>query len=129
MVLGVVTKVTREFLVIDLGDNAEALLKRENLIPREAFRLNDRVRIMLQSIGEESRGPQVAASRICPEFLIELFKLEVPAISEEVIEVKSAAPDSGMRAKIAVKTNDARVDPVGADNCVVATCTIFTPVD
>jgi transcription termination/antitermination protein NusA len=114
MVIGIVKKVTREFLVIDLGENAEALLKRDQLVPRESFRMNDRVRIMLQSIREESRGPQVEASRICPEFLIELFKIEVPEIGEEVIEIKAAARDPGMRAKIAVKTNDGRVDPVGA---------------
>jgi transcription termination/antitermination protein NusA len=114
MVLGVVKKVTREYLVVDLGESAEAYLSRSNLIPRETFRMNDRIRIVLDSIREEPRGPQINASRVCPEFIIELFKLEVPEISEEVVDIVSAARDPGMRAKVAVKTNDGRVDPVGA---------------
>ena len=91
MVLGVVKKVTREYLVVDLGENAEAYLSRSNLIPRETFRMNDRIRIVLESIRDEPRGPQVNASRVCPEFIIELFKLEVPEIGEEVVDIVSAA--------------------------------------
>jgi transcription termination/antitermination protein NusA len=114
LVMAVVKRVTKDFLVFDLGENAEALLPRAQMIPRESFRLNDRARILLQSIREETRGPHVLASRIAPEFIVELFKIEVPEISEEVIQIKSAARDPGMRAKIAVKTNDGRIDPVGA---------------
>ena len=114
LVIGVVKKVTREHIILDLGENAEALLDREELLPRDVFRLNDRVRALLYAVREGKRGPQLAVSRTRPEFLVELFKIEVPEISEEVIEVKGAARDPGSRAKIAVKTNDGRIDPVGA---------------
>ena len=81
---------------------------------RETFRVNDRVRAILQEISTEARGPQLILSRSCPAMLIELFKIEVPEISEEVIQIRAAARDPGSRAKIAVKTNDQRIDPVGA---------------
>ena len=111
---GTVKKVTRDSVIVDLGGAAEALLPRENLIGREIFRVNDRVRAILQEIQTEGRGPQLILSRKSPEFLIELFKIEVPEIAEETIEIRGAARDPGMRAKIAVKTNDGRIDPVGA---------------
>lgn len=114
LVMGVVKRVTRDYLILDMGDNAEALLLREALIPRESFRMNDRVRVYLSEVRHDRRGPQLMVSRTCPEFLIELFKIEVPEIGEEVIEVKAAARDPGVRAKIAVKTNDGRIDPIGA---------------
>lgn len=114
LITGIVKRVTRENLVLDLGDNAEAVLPREEMLPRESFRINDRVRAVLHSVREGKRGPQITVSRTAPEFLIELFKIEVPEIGEEVIEVKSAARDPGSRAKIAVKTNDGRIDPIGA---------------
>ena len=114
LINGTVKKVTRDSVIIDLGGVAEALLPRENLIGREIFRVNDRVRAILQEIRTEGRGPQLILSRISPEFLIELFKIEVPEIAEETIEIRGAARDPGMRAKIAVKTNDGRIDPVGA---------------
>lgn len=114
LVIGVVKKVTREHIILDLGANAEALVLREELLPRDVFRVNDRLRGLLYAVREGKRGPQLAVSRICPAFLVELFKLEVPEISEEVIEIKAAARDPGLRAKIAVKTNDGRIDPVGA---------------
>ena len=79
-------------MIIDLGGVAEALLPRENLIGREIFRVNDRVRAILQEIRTEGRGPQLILSRISPEFLIELFKIEVPEIAEETIEIRGAAP-------------------------------------
>jgi N utilization substance protein A len=101
-------------VIVDLGGVAEALLPRENLIGREIFRVNDRVRAILQEIRTEGRGPQLILSRTSSEFLIELFKIEVPEIAEETIEIRGAARDPGMRAKIAVKTNDGRIDPVGA---------------
>ena len=114
LVAGSVKKVTRDNVIVDLGNNAEGLLPRDQLVGRETFRVNDRVRAILKEISTESRGPQLILSRSCPEMLIELFKIEVPEISEEVIQIRSAARDPGSRAKIAVKTNDQRIDPVGA---------------
>ena len=114
LVSGTVKKVTRDNVIVDLGNNAEALLPRENLIAREVFRMGDRVRALLEEIRVEVRGPQLILSRIAPNMLIELFRIEVPEISEEVIEIRGAARDPGSRAKIAVKSNDKRIDPVGA---------------
>ncbi len=114
LVNGTVKKVTREFLIIDLGEGAEAILPRNELVPGEVFRIGDRLRAVLQEEERENRGPQLALSRKCPEMVGELFKLEVPEISEQVIEIKAIARDPGSRTKIAVKTNDNRIDPVGA---------------
>ncbi|GAB5414931.1 MAG: transcription termination factor NusA [Congregibacter sp.] len=114
LVAGTVKKVTRDNVIVDLGNNAEGLLPRDQLVGRETFRINDRVRAILMEISTEARGPQLILSRACPEMLIELFKIEVPEIAEEVIQIRSAARDPGSRAKIAVKTNDQRIDPVGA---------------
>ncbi len=114
LVAGTVKKVTRDNVIVDLGNNAEGLLPREQLVGRETFRVNDRVRAILREISEETRGPQLILSRACPEMLVELFKIEVPEIAEEVIQIRAAARDPGSRAKIAVKTNDQRIDPVGA---------------
>ncbi len=114
LVNGTVKKVTREFLIIDLGDGAEAILARNELIPGEVFRIGDRLRAVLKEEERENRGPQLALSRRCSEMVGELFKLEVPEISEQVIEIKAIARDAGSRTKIAVKTNDNRIDPVGA---------------
>ena len=114
LIIGVVKRVTRDNIILDMGGNAEALLMREEMIPREAFRVNDRLRAYLYAVREERRGPQLLVSRTRPEFLVELFKIEVPEIGEEVIEIKGAARDPGSRAKIAVKTNDGRIDPIGA---------------
>ncbi|WP_101757643.1 transcription termination factor NusA [Oceanicoccus sp. KOV_DT_Chl] len=114
LISGTVKKVTRDNIIVDLGNNAEGLLPREELVGREVFRMGDRVRAILQDVRPEVRGPQLFLSRACPEMLIELFKVEVPEISEEVIEIRAAARDPGSRAKIAVKTNDGRIDPVGA---------------
>lgn len=114
LVAGTVKKVTRDNVIVDLGGNAEGLLPRDQLVGRETFRVNDRVRAILREISTEARGPQLILSRSCPEMLVELFKIEVPEISEEVIQIRAAARDPGSRAKIAVKTNDQRIDPVGA---------------
>ncbi len=114
LVNGVVKKVTRDFVLLDLGNNAEAMLARSEMIPHEAMRVNDRVRAYLYEIRSDIKGPQMLVSRTRPEMLIELFKIEVPEIGEELIEVKAAARDPGSRAKIAVKTNDGRIDPIGA---------------
>ncbi|MDX2463472.1 MAG: transcription termination factor NusA [Porticoccus sp.] len=114
LVSGTVKKVTRDNVIVDLGNNAEAVMPREELVGREVFRINDRVRAILQEINPENRGPQLFLSRKCNEMLIELFRIEVPEIAEQVIEIRGAARDQGSRAKIAVKTNDGRIDPVGA---------------
>lgn len=114
LISGTVKKATRDSIILDLGGNAEALITREHMIPRETVRQNDRIRAYLSGVNPENRGPQLFASRAAPEMLIELFKIEVPEIGEELIEIKGAARDPGSRAKIAVKTNDQRIDPVGA---------------
>lgn len=114
LVNGTVKKVTRDAVIVDLGQNAEGYMPRDELIGRETFRINDRVRAILQDIREDVRGPQLVLSRACNEMLIELFRIEVPEIYEQVIEIRAAARDPGSRAKIAVKTNDGRIDPVGA---------------
>ncbi|MFT6653797.1 MAG: N utilization substance protein A, partial [Marinomonas primoryensis] len=114
LVHGQVKKVTRDSLIVDLGENAEASLPKDQLIGRESFRMNDRIRALLLEIREDSRGAQLILSRNSPAFMIELFRLEVPEIAEEIIEIRSASRDPGLRAKIAVKTNDRRIDPIGA---------------
>lgn len=114
LVAGTVKKVTRDNIIVDLGNNAEGLLSRDQIIPRETFRVGDRLRALLTEVSSEQRGPQLYLSRTSPQMLIELFKIEVPEISEEVIEIKAAARDPGSRAKIVVSTNDGRIDPVGA---------------
>ena len=114
LVSGSVKKVTRDNIIVDLGGNAEGLLPREELVGREVFRMNDRIRALLMDVRPDLRGPQLYLSRACPEMLVELFKIEVPEIAEEVISLKAAARDPGSRAKIAVSTNDGRIDPVGA---------------
>ncbi|MFV8570074.1 transcription termination factor NusA [Marinobacter sp. SBS5] len=114
LVSGTVKKVTRDNVIVDLGSNAEALLPREHLIARETFRMGDRVRALLLEIRVDHRGPQLILSRSDAQMLVELFRIEVPEIAEELIEIRGAARDPGSRAKIAVKTNDRRIDPVGA---------------
>lgn len=115
LIMGTVKKVIRDFIVLDLGNNAEAILPRSEMIPHEAVRTGDRVRAYLYDIHSDgTKNPQIMVSRIRPEMLVELFKIEVPEIGEELIEIKAAARDPGSRAKIAVKTNDGRIDPVGA---------------
>ncbi|HSB96556.1 MAG TPA: transcription termination factor NusA [Spongiibacteraceae bacterium] len=114
LINGTVKKVTRDSIVIDLGNNAEGVMPREELVGREVFRVGDRVRAILLDVRSDVRGPQLYMSRACPEMLVELFRIEVPEIAEQVIEIRAAARDPGSRAKIAVKTNDGRIDPVGA---------------
>lgn len=114
LVTGVVKRITKDLIIVDLGNNAEAILKKENLLPRETFRIADRIRSVLVSITNDGRGPQINLSRTDEQMIIQLFKLEVPEVGEGVIEIKAAARDPGVRAKIAVKTNDGRIDPIGA---------------
>ena len=114
LVTGIVKRVDRGNVTLDLGGNAEAIVLRDQMIPREPVRSGDRLRGYLYDVRSEQRGPQLFISRSCPELLIELFKLEVPEVGEGLIDIKGAARDPGLRAKIAVKTNDQRIDPVGA---------------
>ncbi len=114
LVTGTVKKVTRESIIVDLGGNAEAILMRDQMIPRETFRMGDRIRALLIDVRPEQRGPQLFLSRTSPQMLIELFKIEVPEINEQIITIRAAARDPGSRAKIVVSTNDGRIDPVGA---------------
>jgi N utilization substance protein A len=114
MLTGEVKKITRDGVIVDLGNNAEGYLARDQMLPKENFRLKERVSGILDAVNSEMRGAQLLLSRTCPEMLISLFRKEVPEIGEEIIEIKGAARDPGVRAKIAVKTNDHRIDPVGA---------------
>ncbi|MDF1758192.1 MAG: transcription termination factor NusA [Legionellaceae bacterium] len=114
LIYGTVKKVTRDNIIVDLGGKAEAFMARAEMLPQEMFRTNDRVRAYLYEISDNQRGPQLLVSRIKKEMLIELFRIEVPEIGENIIEIKAAAREPGNRAKIAVKTNDGRIDPVGA---------------
>ncbi len=111
---GVVKRVDRNGVFIDLGSNAEGFIPRENMIPREPVRTQDRMKALLREVRSELRGPQLFLSRTAPQFLIELVKIEVPEVGQGLIEILGAARDAGLRAKIAVKSNDARIDPVGA---------------
>lgn len=109
-----VKKQGRDFMILDLGNNAEAMLKREQLIPHETFGRGDRVKVLLADIKTDGKGPQLICSRTSPEFLRELFKIEVPEIGEDIIEIMGVARDPGSRAKIAVRSKDKRIDPRGA---------------
>ncbi|RLA04520.1 MAG: transcription termination/antitermination protein NusA [Gammaproteobacteria bacterium] len=114
LVTGIVKRVERGNVYLDLGGNAEAIVLREEMIPREAVRPGDRLRGFLREVSAEQRGPQLFVTRVAPEFLLELFKLEVPEVGQDLIDILAAARDPGLRAKIAVKSNDPRIDPVGA---------------
>ena len=111
---GLVKRVDRNGAYIDLGGNAEGFIPRESLIPREAIRMHDRVKALLAEVKDEPRGPQLILTRTSPQFLIELFKIEVPEVGQGLIEILGAARDPGLRAKISVKSNEPRIDPVGA---------------
>ncbi len=111
---GIVKRVERGNVILDLGGNAEAIIPREWQIPRQPLRPGDRIRGYLKEVRPEARGPQLFLSRSAPEMLLELFKLEVPEIGQGLIELKGAARDPGSRAKIAVQAKDKRIDPVGA---------------
>jgi N utilization substance protein A len=114
LVSGIVKRVDRNGTYVDLGQNAEAFIPREHMIPREPIRTQDRVKAFLKEVRSEVRGPQIFLSRTAPEFLIELFKLEVPEVGQGLIQILGAARDPGARAKIAVRSMDSRIDPVGA---------------
>ena len=112
LVTGVVKRMDRGNAIIESG-RIEAELPRDQMIPKENLRVGDRVRAFLGKVEHNVRGPQLKVSRISPEFLVKLFELEVPEIEEGMLEIKAAARDPGMRSKIAVKSNDPRLDPIG----------------
>jgi len=114
LVSGIVKRVDRHGVYVDLGGNAEGFVPREHMIPREMVRPQDRIKALLREVRSEARGPQLFLSRTSPDFLIELFKLEVPEVGQGLIQILGAARDPGARAKIAVKSLDPRIDPVGA---------------
>jgi N utilization substance protein A len=111
---GLVKRVDRNGVYIDLGGNAEGFVPREQMVPREPVRPQDRIKALLTEVRSEPRGPQLFMTRTSPQFLIELFKIEVPEVGQGLIDILAAARDPGLRAKIAVKSNDARIDAVGA---------------
>jgi len=112
LVTGVIKRMERGNAIIESG-RVEAMLPRDQMIPKENLRPGDRVRAYLWKVDRTSRGPQILLSRITPEFLVKLFELEVPELEDGLLEIKSAARDPGSRAKIAVKSNDPRIDPIG----------------
>ena len=114
LVSGVVKRVDRNGIYVDLGSNAEGFIPRTDMIPREQVKPQDRIKAFLKEVRSEPRGPQLFLTRTAPEFLMELFKLEVPEVGQGLIQILGAARDAGVRAKIAVRSNDPRVDPVGA---------------
>jgi len=114
MINGSVKRVDRKGIYVELGGNAEGFISRDQMIPREAARPNDRIKALLYEVRSEPRGPQLFMTRNSPQFLIELFNIEVPEVGQGLIEILGAARDPGLRAKIAVKSNDKRIDPVGA---------------
>ena len=114
LITGIVKRVERGNIYLDLGGNAEAFIPRDKSIPREPVRVGDRLRGYLYEVRSEIRGPQLFVSRTAPEFMIELFKLEVPEVGQGLVEIMGCARDPGDRAKIAVLAHDARTDPIGA---------------
>ena len=114
LVMGTVKRVERGNVYLDLGDNVEAFIPREEMIPKEAVRTGDRIRGYLREVRAETRGPQLFVSRTAPEFLVELFKLEVPEVDQGLLNILGGARDPGSRAKISVQSLDPRLDPVGA---------------
>ncbi len=110
---GTVKRVTRDNIIVDIGNDIEAILPRDQLLPGEIYKINDRMRAILQIKEIEGRGSQLMLSRTCSEMVTELFRIEVPEINEDIIEIRGIARDAGSRSKITVKTNDGRIDPVG----------------
>jgi N utilization substance protein A len=114
LVSGIVKRVERGNVYVDLGGNAEAFISQRHMVPGESVRPGERLRCFLYEVREEARGPQLFASRTIVEFLIALFELEVPEIGQGLISIMGGARDPGRRAKIAVRSNDRRTDPIGA---------------
>ena len=111
---GLVKRVDRNGVYIDLGGNAEGFVSRDQMVPREPVRPQDRIKALLTEVRSEVRGPQLFMTRTSPQFLVELFKIEVPEVGQGLIDILGSARDPGLRAKIAVRSNDSRIDAVGA---------------
>jgi len=111
---GLVKRVDRNGVYIDLGGNAEGFVSRDQMVPREPVRPQDRIKALLTEVRSEVRGPQLFMTRTSPQFLVELFKIEVPEVGQGLIDILGSARDPGLRAKIAVRSNDNRIDAVGA---------------
>lgn len=114
VISGVVKRMDRNGFYVDIGNNAEAFLPRKEMIPKEALRPQDRIKSILKAINDDLKGPPLLLSRVMPEFLIELFKVEVPEITQNLITIEGASRDPGLRAKIAVHSEDKKIDAVGA---------------
>ena len=114
MITGEVKKPARDGYIIDLGDNVEAYLPRDKMLPREQLRIKGRINAILEQVNRDNRGAQLVLSRTSPQMLTALMQKEVPEIAEQIIEIRDVARQPGLRAKISVKTNDHRIDPVGA---------------
>ncbi|MDR2614585.1 MAG: transcription termination factor NusA [Candidatus Accumulibacter sp.] len=112
LVTGTIKRMERGNAIVEAG-KIEAILPREHMIPRENLRVGDRVKTFLLRVDRQARGPQLILSRTAPEFIVKLFEMEVPEVDDGLLEIKAAARDPGLRAKIAVKSNDARIDPIG----------------
>ena len=112
LVTGAIKRMERGNAIVEAG-KVEAVLPRDQMIPRENLRVGDRVKAYLLRVDRQARGPQLILSRTAPEFIVKLFEMEVPEVDDGLLEIKAAARDPGMRAKIAVKSNDARIDPIG----------------
>lgn len=114
LITGVVKRIDKGMVFLDLGENVEAVVMKQDQLPSDNFRMGERVRGLLREVKFMPRGPQLFVSRTTPEMLIELFKIEVPEVGDEMIDIMGAARDPGIRAKVAVRANDKRIDPIGA---------------
>lgn len=114
IVTGIIRKSGKDFVIVDIGDNADAILRKEDMLPRETFKVGDRVRALLVDASYDSKSYNLVLSRTKVDMLVALFKLEIPEIDEDLIEIKGCSRDVGLRSKISVKSNDKRIDPVGA---------------
>lgn len=114
LITGVVKRIDKGMVFLDLGENVEAVVMKQDQLPSDNFRMGERVRGLLREVKFMPRGPQLFVSRTAPEMLIELFKIEVPEVGDEMIDIMGAARDPGVRAKVAVRANDKRIDPIGA---------------
>lgn len=114
LITGVVKRLDKGMIFLDLGENVEAVLMKQDQLPNDNFRMGERVRGLLREVKFMPRGPQLFMSRTTPEMLIELFKIEVPEVGDEMIDIMGASRDPGVRAKVAVRANDKRIDPIGA---------------
>lgn len=114
VVLGTVYQVEKNLIIVDLGNNVEAILPKKEQLPKEFYRRGEKLRAYIQEVKMGNKGPQIILSRACPEFLIKLFEIEVPEISEGIVQIKGVAREPGVRAKIGVISLDKNVDPIGA---------------